>query len=674
MEKTVQQIPFLRSTISLAFGVLMGSIFDVQIPLLLAISTTFFFVLLFINRNYTYRIFNLFGIGIHLLFIFIGFMIFEIYNTKPAFIENGNYTATILEKPQEKRNSYKSIIKLSTIINDDTLYQTNEKILVYFEKHNRATELNPGDNIIFSTAPQQIKNYGNPFEFDYKKYLERKKIYRQLYLSKNSWKYAETTSNPTLTILAEQFREKLLEIYRSQKLGKNELEILSALTLGYKRELDPETKRVFSASGAMHILAVSGLHVGIVFWMIALLFGFLRKRKTGRLMFVIFSIVLLWSYAFITGLSPSVMRASTMFTIFVIGENISRKPNSYNSLAASAMFLLLFNPNNLFEVGFQLSYSAVFGILYLQPKLCNLITVNNKFLKFFWTLLTVSIAAQISTFPLTTFYFNQFPIYFWITNLFVIPAIMVLIPLGISLLIVAKIPILSTVISAILQFIIKWCYIILSQIEQFPYSIHETSVHPIQLIFLLGALFSLYLFLKSYHVKFLNLILIFVLIISISSFILQNQTNRTTEIIIYNNPENPTIQLIRGKTNFIISEKKLKNPSNISNSIKNTNLNLRLNHPTFYTLNNSVKNEFLLLKNRILVFEKKTILFNKNISNFEKSISADFIVNPEQFNLFEKQILRNTSVINSKRKIQKEKFGNNHIYQTSNLGAFIEKW
>ncbi len=601
-------------------------------------------------------------------------MIFEIYNTKPAFIENGNYTATVLEKPQEKRNSYKSIIKLSTIKNNTTISQTNEKILVYFEKHNSVKELKPGDNIIFSTAPQQIKNYGNPFEFDYKKYLERKKIYRQLYLSKNSWKYAETTSKPTLTILAEQFREKLLEIYRSQKLGKNELEILSALTLGYKRELDPETKRVFSASGAMHILAVSGLHVGIVFWMIALLFGFLRKQKTGRLIFVIISIVLLWSYAFITGLSPSVMRASTMFTIFVIGENISRKPNSYNSLAASAMFLLLFNPNNLFEVGFQLSYSAVFGILYLQPKLSNLITVNNKFLKFFWTLLTVSIAAQISTFPLTTFYFNQFPIYFWITNLFIIPAIMVLIPLGISLLIVAKIPILSTLISTVLQFIIKWCYIILSQIEQFPYSIHETSVHPIQLIFLLGALFSLYLFLKSYHVKFLKLILIFILIISISSFILQKQTNRTTEIIIYNNPENPTIQLIRGKTNFIISEQKLKNPSNISNSIKNTNLNLRLNRATFYTLNNSAKNKFLLLKNRILVFEKKTILFNKNISNFEESISADFIVNPKQFNLFEKQISRNTSVINSKRKIQKEKFGNNHIYQTSKLGAFVEKW
>lgn len=674
MEKSVQQIPFLRPTVLLAFGILIGSILDFPILLLLTISASLFFILLFINKNYTFRIFTLFGIGIHLLFIFIGLLIYEIYNTRPVFIENGNYTATILEKPQEKKNSYKSVIKLSTIKNDSTIFQSNEKILIYFEKHNRAKKLIPGDNIIFSTTPQQIKNYGNPFEFDYKKYLERKKIYRQLYLATNSWQYSESTSKPTLTIRAEQFREKLLEIYRSQKLGKNELEILSALTLGYKRDLDPETKRVFSASGAMHILAVSGLHVGIIFWVITLLFGFLRKQNTGRLLFVIISIVLLWSYAFITGLSPSVMRASTMFSIFVIGENISRKPNSYNSLAASAMFLLLFNPNNLFEVGFQLSYSAVFGILFLQSKLSKLITVNNKFLKFFWTLLTVSIAAQISTFPLTAFYFNQFPTYFWITNLIIIPAVMVLIPLGISLLIFAKVPILSVIISSVVQFIIKWCYIILSQIEQFPFSVHEISVHTIQLFFLLGALFSLYLFLKSYRVKYLKAILAFVLSISISSFALQNQTNRTTKIIVYNNPKNPTIQLIRGKTNYIFSEQKLKNPSNILNAIKNTNLKLRLDYPTLCTFNDSVKNEFLLLKKRVLIFEGKTILFNKNLSNFEKSISADLIINPKSFNRLKNRSTKYTIVTTHKKWHLKENSGLNRIYQTSNLGAFVEKW
>lgn len=674
MKKTVQQIPFLRPTILLAFGVFIGSTVNIPIPFLLAISATLFIFLLLVNKKYSYRISTFFGIGLNLLFIIIGILIFEIYNTKSEFIENAVFTATVLEKPQEKRNSYKTIIKLSTIKNDSTLFQSDEKILVYFEKHNQAKKLNPGDNITFSTAPQRIKNYGNPFEFDYKSYLQRKKIYRQLYLSEDNWEYSAATTRLTLTIHAEQFREKLLKLYRSQELGKNELEILSALTLGYKRELDPETKRVFSASGAMHILAVSGLHVGIVFWVIILLFGFLRKQKTGRLLFVIISIVLLWSYAFITGLSPSVMRAATMFTIFVIGENISRKPNSYNSLAASAMLLLLFNPNNLFEVGFQLSYSAVFGILYLQPKLSKLIIVNNKFVKFFWTLLTVSIAAQISTFPLTTFYFNQFPMYFWITNLFIIPAVMILIPLGISLLIVAKIPILSVGISAIIQFIIKWSFIILSQIEQFPYSIHEISVQPIQLFFLFGALFSLYLFLKLYRVKFLKSFLIFVLFIFVSSFAFQIIQNRTTEIIVYNSPKSPVIQLISGKTNFIISEHKLKNPSNILTAIKNTNLNLRIDYPTFITLNDSVKNEFLLLKNKIVVFEGKTILFNKKTHDSQKPVSSNYFINTKNSNVLENQIYRNTTIITNKIKFQKENIDNNHIYQIANMGAFVEKW
>ncbi|NOR74976.1 MAG: DUF4131 domain-containing protein [Draconibacterium sp.] len=674
MEKSVQQIPFLRPTITLVIGIYTGSVLDFPITLLLAISTTIFFSLLYINKNYTFRIFNLFGIVLHLLFIFIGILVYEIYNTGPTFIENGNYTAIVLEKPQEKNNSYKSVIKVITVKNDSIITKSDEKILVYFEKHNQAEQLQPGNTISFSTTPQLLKNYGNPFEFDYKEYLKRKKIYRQLYLATNNWEKKSTVTKLTLPIRAELFRDKLLEIYRRQNLGENELEILSALTLGYKRNLDPETKRVFSASGAMHILAVSGLHVGIIFWVITLLFGFLRKQKTSRVMFVIVSIILLWAYAFITGLSPSVMRASAMFTIFVIGENISRKPNSYNSLAASAMFLLLFNPNNLFEVGFQLSYSAVFGILFLQPKLSSLIKINNKFVRFFWTLLTVSVAAQISTFPLTTYYFNQFPSYFWITNLIIIPAVMVLIPLGISLLIFAKIPVLSVIISTVIQFIIKWCYIILSQIEQLPLSVHEISVHPIQFIFLLGFLLSLYLFLRLYNIRYLKAILIFTLFLAISYFTFQLKQNSLTGIIVYNNTNNTTIQLIRGKTNFVISEHKLKNSSNILNTIKNTNLNLKIDVPTLYTITDTIKNEFLLLKNRVIIFEGKTVIFNKNLSNIEKSITPDFIINPKNINETVCKFATNATIINSNKKYKKDKLDTNLIYHTTNLGAFVEKW
>lgn len=673
MKKTVQQIPFLRPTVALAFGIFVGSKTEFSVPLLFAISIVCFLGLLITNQYYKYRFLNLFGIGTFLLFTFIGVLIFVTCNKEPEFIDNGFFIATVLEKPQEKKNSYKSLIKLSSVKKDSTTCITNEKVLVYFQKNINVKKLEPGDIIIFSATPQIIKNYGNPFEFDYKKYLERKKIYRQIYLPSNNWKTETIISNLTLTIRAEQFREKLLNIYRNQNLGKNELEILSALTLGYKRELDPETKRVFSASGAMHVLAVSGLHVGIIFLVISFLFGFLKKQKTGRIIFVIISILLLWSYAFITGLSPSVMRASTMFTIFVIGENINRKPNSYNSLAASAMFLLLINPNNLFEVGFQLSYSAVFGILFLQPKIAGIVTVKNKFIKFFWILLTVSIGAQIATFPISVFYFNQFPTYFWITNLIVIPAVTVLIPLGISLLLFAKIPILNIIISVFLKLIIKLCFLILSQIEQFPFSVFEISIHPIQLFFLIGILFTLYLFLKSYRAIHLKTGLIFLVFLLISSFALKTIHLNKSEIIVYNN-NNLTIQVISGKTNFVVCEINTNSLTETINTIKNTNLRFNLNPPEILTLNDSLYNDYLLFKNGVLIFQGKTILIDKKFSDFKKSNYPDFIINPKQFNELEDFTSTNTLIISNKRFKRLENSISKPIHYTSNQGAFREKW
>ena len=673
MEKTVQQIPFLRSTIALAFGIFIGSVINFPLTVLLAICAALFVSLYFINKNYSFRISYFFGISTHLLFITIGITVFGIYNKSPKFIDDGIYVATVIEKPQEKEKSYKSVIKLSIVKTSSEIISANEKVLVYFEKQIDAKQLQPGNIIVFSASPQLIKNYGNPFEFDYKKYLERKKIYRQLYLSTDNWELSSNKPIPTLTIRAEQFREKLLGIYRNQNFGSKELEILSALTLGYKLNLDRETKRVFSAAGAMHVLAVSGLHVGIVFWVISMLFGFLRKQKTGRIIFVIISILLLWTYALITGLSPSVMRASTMFTIFVIGENINRKPSSYNSLAASAMLLLLLNPNNLFEVSFQLSYSAVFGILFLQPKLSKLVTVTNKIVKIFWVLLTISIAAQIATFPITSFYFNQFPTYFWITNLIIIPAVMVLIPLGMALLVFANISVISTIISAVIQFTIKWIYIIISQIEQFPYSVHEISVLPIQLFFLVGILFAFYLFLNSKKIKYLKVSMVFALFIALSSFAFNLIQNKVTEIIVYNNPKNATIQLIKGKTNFIICEDKTEFTGSFEIH-RNSNLRLKLEKPKVFCLKDTIHNNFLTLKNGVLIFEGKTILFNKDFYDFKKAISVDLIINPKNINGIEKLVSNNTSIITTKRFYGANNSNSDRFYQISNRGAFIKEW
>ena len=673
MEKTYQNIPFLRLTIALAIGIIIGDYINIDPRLSLAISAFILILLTIFNAKYRYSFSFGFGLGIHFLFLILGIIVTHTYNKKPLLPDKGVFIATVLETPQEKANSYKSVIQLEAVNYSDSVIPTKELIISYFEKTESTTLLKSGDIIVFNVIPQEINNYNNPYEFDYKKYLERKRIYRQVYLPSERW-IKTTQTIKTAGIMAEQIREKLLQIYRNQPIDETEFEILSALTLGYKRELDPETKRIFSASGASHILAVSGLHVGIVFWAVALLFGFLRNRKNGRLLFVLISIAILWFYAFITGLSPSVMRAATMFSIFVIGENISRKSNIYNSLAISAFFLLLYNPNNLFDVGFQLSYAAVFGIVFLQPKLENLISVRNKLVKFFWTLVTVSIAAQIATFPLTTYYFGQFPSYFWITNMFVIPAVMVLIPLGITLLLVSKIHMISNLIALALNVIIKIIYFLLSFINQLPFAVIEISVNQVQLLFVTTIMIFIFLYLKNQKIYLIKSMLVFMLLLALSKLIIGIIQLNSTEVIVYNTSENPGIHLIRGKENYIITKEKLIEDEIYYYPGTTTRRKLGLDPSTFLVAYDSISNEHLMLKNGLIIFEGKSFSLNKNFSDLNKDKLPDFIINPDLNKISSIDLQKNTTIITNKRFFDINKMNSDKIHCTPTTGAFRKKW
>lgn len=673
MEKTIQKIPFLRLAIALALGISLGSYISVPLKYSFVILLITFGFLLLFQKYYRFQFNSLYGAVIHFFFIFLGIFSFRQFNIPPHFHETDKYFATILEAPIEKPNSYKSLIKINAFIDSNSVFETNEIVIVYFEKEENFPELNPGDVILCRQKPQFLKNNGNPFEFDYKKYLARKKIYRQVYLSANKWKETGTV-NTSVGIKAENFREKLLSIYRSQSIDEREMEILSALTLGYKRELDPETKRVFSSAGAMHILAVSGLHVGIIFWVISLMFGFLRKQKSGRFLFVCLSVSILWAYAIITGLSPSVMRASAMFSIFVIGENLQRKANIYNSLAASAFFLLLFNPNNLFDIGFQLSYSAVFGIVYLQPKMDKIYTFKNKILQYIWLLLTVSVAAQIATFPIAAYYFNQFPSYFWLTNSIVIPSVIVLIPAGVGLLIFSKIPFLSTIISFILNYLIKLIYAILSFIDQLPYSALQFSVSTEQFLILLILLFSLFLFLKNYHPAYLKITLFFTFLLSLLSIFIQINSINKNVLIVYNSADNSTIHLIHGKTNFIISEKEIVYDDYIIQTIWNTKTKLGLDKPVFLLETDTLINDNIYFKNRIGYFEGKSFLVGKSKTESNKIKETDYIINPGKIPDSADEMGKKPTIISNIRYFKKNNAVKTNTHFINIDGAFQENW
>ena len=673
MKQTLQNIPFLRITIALTIGIVTGNYFHLNQTLIFAFLGVLLIGLLWLNKNYRYTFNIYFGLGIQIFFVLVGILITQQHNQKPELFEKGTFMAVVLETPLEKQNSYKSLLQIEAVSYSDSILPTKETVIAYFSKTDSIAELTAGDIIVFDNPPQTIENSNNPYEFDYKNYLEKKLIYRQVYIPANNFLKTRQTKK-SISIWAEQTREKLLQIYRSQPIDETEFEILSALTLGYKRELEPETKRIFSASGASHVLAVSGLHIGIVFYLITLFFGFLRRIKNGRFLFMLISITTLWTYAFITGMSPSVMRAATMFSIFAIGENLNRRSNIYNLLAASAIILLLINPNNLFDIGFQLSYTAVFGIVFLQPKLDKMIFVRNKILKFFWMLVTVSLAAQIATFPITSYYFGQFPTYFWLTNTFIIPAVMVLIPIGILLLFVSTVPVISTILAFLLNYILKITYFLLSSIYQLPFSVFNISIEPYQFLFLITTVGFAFVFIKNQKIFYLKASLFSIFVVLFTTIVLTIYQLKQTEIIVYNTGKNTAIQLINGKLNYIVTNEKLTNEEKWFHPGNITSRALRLNPPVFVESQDSISNEYLKMKNKFFIFGGKSFSFNQNLNESKNNKLPDFIINPTFPDAGIVDSKRNTIIITNKSFFTKKHSFPGEIHNTAIKGAFRKKW
>lgn len=363
------------------------------------------------------------------------------------------YKAAIVGIPEEKTKSLRCKLEVYSIRVGTDWKPVTGLVNAYVDLE-KGSDLQYGDLIYVKGRPELTSPPANPGEFDYKGYLVYNRIHYQQYVGENfqvighqapSWLLAQAH-------FLRKYSVKQLSELVSDKYAQG---VTLALVLGVKDGLDDELVQAFSATGAMHVLAVSGLHVGIIY---AIVFFLLKRlglsKPKYRWILAAISILILWAYAFLTGLSPSVLRAVTMFTFVAFGQALSRHSNIYNTLAASAMALLCYNPYLIMSVGFQLSYLAVFGIVYLQPKLYELIQVNNTILDKLWAITCVSIAAQLATAPLSILYFHQFPTYFLLSNLFIIPAAFAILINGLLLLITSAIPLLAVSLAWLLTKII----------------------------------------------------------------------------------------------------------------------------------------------------------------------------------------------------------------------------
>ncbi|MDX1602478.1 MAG: ComEC/Rec2 family competence protein [Salinimicrobium sediminis] len=419
---------------------------------------------------------------------------------------------------------------------------THGKVLLLHPKDSLKMPFLEGKELLISAPSEVIPAPLNPHQFDYAEFMSRKGVYRQINLRNGAYRQISGESSDLQTAAAKLLKQ-ITTALQKRNFGSEELAIVQALLLGQKQDISTETYNNFAAAGAVHILAVSGLHVGIILLILNWLFSPFDRFKKGKFLKTLLVILCLWGFAVLAGLSPSVVRAVTMFSFVAVGMQIKRRTGTLNSVFLSLMLLLLIKPQWIFEVGFQLSYAAVISIVLLRPLLLELWEPSNRTGKYFWDLLTVTIAAQMGVLPLSLYYFHQFPGLFFLSNLIILPFLGIILILGVLVLILALAGLLPSFFVKAYEFIISvlntTVEVIASQ-EKFLFRDITFSLTEVWAWYLI--IFLTFLLLKNFSYRKLLAVLSSVIIIQ-TVYVVQKVKTKE-ELIVFHRSRNSMI----GKT------------------------------------------------------------------------------------------------------------------------------
>lgn len=411
--------PFVILTSGMCLGIVFGFSWKDWSDLFLMISATFFttsiiLALKGIANNGIVYLLSFFA------FVFIGVIhiqekenLGKDYSLKKIYRKNDPVFVRLTDVGNSNKEWKKMTGMIHTVIGQGNQYSVNEPVVLYVKSDNFTCE--SGDELLISSDLLPIANSNNPGEFDSENYWKKQGYKYMLFVNSDQFKIINTFEQNRIVKCLSTLHNYLNSALERNLQGR-ELAIAKALILGDKSLLDTETRNSFSNTGAMHVLAVSGLHVGIIMQILLFLFGqfsaFISKKTS---FFIVVGI--LWIYAVLTGLSPSVLRAVFMFSVLAYAQISSKNYNSVNTLFFTAFVILLFNPYNLFDIGFQLSFLAMLGIFLFYKPIEQLVFLENKILRKIWQGTAIGFAAQLMTTPLSLYYFHQFPNYFFLTNI-----------------------------------------------------------------------------------------------------------------------------------------------------------------------------------------------------------------------------------------------------------------
>ncbi|MCO6494066.1 MAG: ComEC/Rec2 family competence protein [Bacteroidetes bacterium] len=527
-------------------------------------------------------------------------------------IPQSEFLITIVEEePFDRENFVRVRLRVRGGIDSlQNYYKETGSILAYFRKPLSENFTIGKEVIIDASNIQEVAPPRNPGEFDYKRFLSYQNIYFQVFLDQDQWK-STGVHYQSITRIASQARAQIISQIGDLFPDPEHKGFTEALLVGYRNNLNTEIVDSFSKTGTLHVLAVSGLHVGIIFLILNFIGKVFSGSKHENVIRVLIVIIGIWVYAFITGMSPSVKRAAIMFSIVQLGLLLRRRPQIYNSIYASAFIILLFNPFLIVSVSFQLSYAAVLGIVFFQPKIRNWFIPQNKITQYIWDLIAVSLAAQIATFPLGIFYFYQFPLYFLLSNLVVIPAIFVAMLSLISAVSFSWIPVLGTAIIWVANQCIDFILWTVKTMQSLPYASFEyLYVTPFQLILIYLIIFGFTMWLYSAYKPYLFFTLVLV-VISITSVTYRFSIINSQEFsILHSINKHKVISIVNGRNVHFISDSSFIQDKNSQRFYLRPYIaKYGLRNITFNSWNDTISQNHFILKNHSLQIKDHTIIF-----------------------------------------------------------------
>src|SRR5690554_833242 len=549
--------------LSFIIGIISASLFTVHWVILFTCWTTFLLSLMVVSTYGRQILFfrKWITFNIIIVFAFSGMLGYHLqlpssYNNEFSenYLENDQLIGEVIEYQKGKGDYDKAIVELNKIISPYKETKVQGKLLCYIRSYeDRITE---GHVILFQPNIQDITNKNNPGEFNAEKYWKTKGINQIAFTPEESIQIIGKTSS--FSNFWSRSRDYLINVVKANIKEENQ-GLVIALSLGDKSNLSMEKRDHFANAGAMHVLAVSGMHVGILLWFIELIFKsfkFLRKRN----LYIYFALISLWCFAFLTGMSASVVRAVMMFSIMGFGQLMGKKFFGLHAIFASALLLLIFNPLVLFDIGFQLSYLAVLGIsLFYQP-IVKLFTSSHKIINWFWQGTVIGIAAQIGTVPISLIYFNQFPNYFFLTNIGLLVLAFIAF-IGVLVLFISHlIPMLVDALSYLVNLIFDILTYFITWINSLPGEVSTGfTPHILQVALLyIAILFSLYQWQKGNFKKFIFTVL-FLFVLSVSLIYNRENNKLKKELIVLNHYEK-VILLKENRKLFLLYDGE-KNPS-----------------------------------------------------------------------------------------------------------------